>query len=90
MVEMVEAAAILHRATPRSLVIVDELGRGTAARDGLALAWAALEALHSTGCRTLFGATHTHTQRETERSAMSIHSFSPAYHSPPQPLTIAS
>lgn len=57
MVEMVEAAAILHRATPRSLVIVDELGRGTAARDGLALAWAALEALHAAACRTLF-ATH--------------------------------
>jgi len=60
MVEMVETAAILNRATSRSLVILDEIGRGTATFDGLSIAWAAVEALHNeTGCRALF-ATHFH------------------------------
>jgi DNA mismatch repair protein MutS len=60
MVEMVETAAILNRATGRSLVILDEIGRGTATFDGLSIAWAAVEALHDvTGCRALF-ATHFH------------------------------
>ena len=60
MVEMTETAAILHRAGPRSLVIVDEIGRGTATLDGLAIAWAVLEALHNTvRCRVIF-ATHFH------------------------------
>ncbi|MEJ0046828.1 MAG: DNA mismatch repair protein MutS, partial [Rhodospirillales bacterium] len=60
MVEMTETAAILHQAGPRSLVIVDEIGRGTATLDGLAIAWAVLEALHSQlRCRTIF-ATHFH------------------------------
>jgi DNA mismatch repair protein MutS len=60
MVEMVETAAILNRATSRSLVILDEIGRGTATFDGLSIAWAAVEALHDdTGCRALF-ATHFH------------------------------
>ncbi|MBD8066416.1 DNA mismatch repair protein MutS [Devosia sp. PTR5] len=60
MVEMVETAAILNRATRRSLVVLDEIGRGTATFDGLSIAWAAVEALHeSTGCRALF-ATHFH------------------------------
>ena len=60
MVEMTEAAAILHQAGPRSLVVVDEIGRGTATLDGLAIAWAILEALHNTvRCRTIF-ATHFH------------------------------
>ncbi len=60
MVEMTEAAAILHQAGPRSLVVVDEIGRGTATLDGLAIAWAVLEALHSAAaCRTIF-ATHFH------------------------------
>ncbi len=60
MVEMVETAAILNQATPRSLVILDEIGRGTATWDGLALAWAVLEALHDRlRCRALF-ATHFH------------------------------
>jgi DNA mismatch repair protein MutS len=60
MVEMTETAAILHQAGPRSLVVVDEIGRGTSTLDGLAIAWAVLEALHSTiGCRTIF-ATHFH------------------------------
>jgi DNA mismatch repair protein MutS len=60
MVEMIETAAILHQAGPRSLVIVDEIGRGTATLDGLAIAWAVLEALHNQiRCRTIF-ATHFH------------------------------
>ncbi|MCD7058487.1 DNA mismatch repair protein MutS [Pelagibacterium xiamenense] len=60
MVEMVETAAILDRATRRSLVILDEIGRGTATFDGLSIAWACVEALHeTTRCRGLF-ATHYH------------------------------
>jgi DNA mismatch repair protein MutS len=60
MVEMIETAAILHQAGPRSLVIVDEIGRGTATLDGLAIAWSVLEALHNQiRCRTIF-ATHFH------------------------------
>jgi DNA mismatch repair protein MutS len=60
MVEMTETAAILNQAGPRSLVVVDEIGRGTSTTDGLAIAWAVLEALHSSvRCRTIF-ATHFH------------------------------
>ena len=60
MVEMVETAAILNQASERSLVILDEIGRGTATFDGLSIAWAAIEHLHeSSRCRTLF-ATHYH------------------------------
>ena len=55
MVEMVETAAILNQATERSLVILDEIGRGTATFDGLSIAWAALEHLHEVNrCRALF------------------------------------
>ena len=60
MVEMVETAAILHQATQRSFVILDEIGRGTATFDGLSIAWATLEQLHDVNrCRALF-ATHYH------------------------------
>jgi DNA mismatch repair protein MutS len=60
MVEMVETAAILNQATPRSLVILDEIGRGTATFDGLSIAWAVVEHLHEVNrCRALF-ATHFH------------------------------
>ncbi|MCU0890034.1 MAG: DNA mismatch repair protein MutS, partial [Rubritepida sp.] len=60
MVEMAETAAILNQATARSLVVLDEVGRGTATWDGLAIAWSVLEALHDRiRCRTVF-ATHFH------------------------------
>jgi DNA mismatch repair protein MutS len=60
MVEMVETAAILAQATQQSLVILDEIGRGTSTYDGLAIAWAVVEAMHDQSkCRTLF-ATHYH------------------------------
>lgn len=60
MVEMVETAAILHQASSRALVILDEIGRGTATYDGLSIAWACVEHLHAhNACRALF-ATHYH------------------------------
>ena len=60
MVEMVETAGILNQATDRSLVILDEIGRGTATFDGLSIAWATVEYLHDVSkCRALF-ATHYH------------------------------
>ena len=60
MVEMVETASILHQATARSLVVLDEIGRGTATYDGVSIAWAVAEHIHnSTRCRALF-ATHYH------------------------------
>jgi len=60
MVEMSETSAILHNATRRSLVLLDEIGRGTSTYDGVAIAWAVSEHLHDqVGCRTMF-ATHYH------------------------------
>jgi DNA mismatch repair protein MutS len=60
MVEMVETAAILNRATERSFVILDEIGRGTATFDGLAIAWAAVEQLHAVNRSRALFATHYH------------------------------
>ncbi len=75
MVEMVETALILNKATERSLVILDEIGRGTATFDGLSIAWATVEYLHDiTRCRTLF-ATHYHelTALASKLPALSCH-----------------
>jgi DNA mismatch repair protein MutS len=75
MVEMVETAAILAQATPNSLVILDEIGRGTSTYDGLAIAWAVVEAMHDqVRARTLF-ATHYHelTRLAGRLDALSLH-----------------
>ena len=75
MVEMVETASILAQATPQSLVILDEIGRGTSTYDGLAIAWAVVEAMHDEiKARTLF-ATHYHelTRLADRLEALSLH-----------------
>ncbi len=75
MVEMVETAAILAQATARSFVILDEVGRGTSTYDGLAIAWAVVEAIHDTAqCRCLF-ATHYHelTRLAERLDTLSLH-----------------
>ncbi|WP_083223064.1 DNA mismatch repair protein MutS [Candidatus Terasakiella magnetica] len=77
MVEMVEAAAILNQSTERSLVILDEIGRGTATFDGLSIAWAVVEHLHELNkCRALF-ATHYHelTALTSKLGHLSCHSM---------------
>lgn len=77
MVEMVETAAILNQATARSLVILDEIGRGTATFDGLSIAWACVEHIHDVNsCRALF-ATHYHelTTLTAKLAHLSCHSM---------------
>jgi DNA mismatch repair protein MutS len=72
MVEMNETAAILNNATDRSLVILDEIGRGTSTFDGLSIAWSVAEHLHDvTGCRTLF-ATHYHELTDLARTRPAV------------------
>ena len=80
MVEMVETAAILNQATPRSLVILDEIGRGTSTYDGLSIARSVLEHIHNDprlGCKTLF-ATHYHELTELARTLPGVRNFSVA------------
>ena len=75
MVEMTETAAILNTATPRSLILLDEVGRGTATYDGLAIAWAAIEYIHtSTRAKTLF-ATHYHELTELADRLSGVKNF---------------
>lgn len=74
MVEMLEAANILNNATSRSLVVLDEIGRGTATFDGLAVAWAMIEALAAYGSKTLF-ATHYHQLNALADQIASVRSF---------------
>ncbi|NUL81993.1 MAG: DNA mismatch repair protein MutS [Armatimonadetes bacterium] len=74
MVEMTETANILNNATPRSLVILDEIGRGTSTYDGLAIAWAVAEYLADIGCKTLF-ATHYHYLNELTRQSPGVKNF---------------
>jgi DNA mismatch repair protein MutS len=78
MVEMTETAAILHNATRRSLVVLDEIGRGTSTFDGVSIAWAVAEHLHDrVGCRTLF-ATHYHELQELARERPGVRNLSVA------------
>ncbi len=80
MVEMVETAAILNQATPRSLVILDEIGRGTSTYDGLSIARSVIEHLHNNprlGCKALF-ATHYHELTELARTLPGVRNFSVA------------
>ena len=75
MVEMTETARILNTASPRSLVILDEIGRGTSTYDGVSLAWAIVEFLHeSIGCRTMF-ATHYHELTKLEETLTGVANY---------------
>lgn len=75
MVEMTETAAILNTATPRSLILLDEIGRGTATYDGLAIAWAAVEYIHArVRAKTLF-ATHYHELTELEDKLSGVKNY---------------
>ncbi|PJF39774.1 MAG: DNA mismatch repair protein MutS [Phototrophicales bacterium] len=80
MVEMTETAAILNHATPRSLVLLDEIGRGTSTYDGMAIARAVIEYLHNSprlGCKTLF-ATHYHELTELENILPHVRNYNVA------------
>jgi DNA mismatch repair protein MutS len=80
MVEMQETANILHQATPRSLIILDEIGRGTSTHDGMSIAWAVAEHLHDldgVGVKTLF-ATHYHELTELAKTHPRVKNFNVA------------
>jgi DNA mismatch repair protein MutS len=78
MVEMAETSAILHTATDRSLVLLDEIGRGTSTYDGVSIAWAVTEHLHNaTGCKTIF-ATHYHELTQLSEELPALRNFNVA------------
>jgi DNA mismatch repair protein MutS len=78
MVEMTETARILNTATPQSLVILDEIGRGTSTYDGLSLAWSIVEHIHEhIGCRTLF-ATHYHELTDLDQQLAGVRNYNVA------------
>ena len=78
MVEMAETSAILHTATARSLVLLDEIGRGTSTYDGVSIAWAVTEHLHDvTGCKTIF-ATHYHELTQLSEELAALRNFNVA------------
>jgi len=78
MVEMSETSAILHTATSRSLVLLDEIGRGTATYDGVSIAWSVSEHLHDAiGCKTVF-ATHYHELTQLADELSSVRNFTVA------------
>ena len=78
MVEMAETSAILHAATSRSLVLLDEIGRGTSTYDGVSIAWAVSEHLHDrTGCKTVF-ATHYHELTQLAQDLDAVRNFNVA------------
>lgn len=75
MVEMSETSAILHTATQRSLVLLDEIGRGTSTYDGISIAWSVSEHLHnSVGCKTVF-ATHYHELTQLEGTLVAVRNY---------------
>ncbi|HMI48553.1 MAG TPA: DNA mismatch repair protein MutS [Gemmatimonadaceae bacterium] len=75
MVEMSETSAILHTATRRSLVLLDEIGRGTSTYDGISIAWSVSEHLHNTvGCKTIF-ATHYHELTQLADSLVAVRNY---------------
>ena len=77
MVEMLETAHILHHATPKSLVVLDEVGRGTSTYDGMSIAWALVEYIHNhprLRCKTLF-ATHYHELTQLARRLPGVRNF---------------
>jgi DNA mismatch repair protein MutS len=78
MVEMSETSSILHSATARSLVLLDEIGRGTSTYDGVSIAWAVSEHLHDrTGCKTIF-ATHYHELTQLAQDLEAVRNFNVA------------
>jgi DNA mismatch repair protein MutS len=78
MVEMAETSAILHSATARSLVLLDEIGRGTSTYDGVSIAWAVSEHLHDkTRCKTIF-ATHYHELTQLAEQLDAVRNFNVA------------
>jgi DNA mismatch repair protein MutS len=87
MVEMTEAANILNNATERSLVILDEIGRGTSTYDGVSLAWGITEYLHDRiGCRTLF-ATHYHELAQLADRLPGLRNYNVLVHEAPDGIT---